>query len=156
VHTAVKINPNYNRGQTIYVTDASRAVGVVSTLMSQTDRKGYTDTVRAEYIKIREAYVKGESKKTRMSLQAARDNRFAIDWSSTKPVKPTFLGTRNLQGLQAGRAGALHDWTPFLPEHGAAGQISAHPGGQCGRLGSQEAVADDAGPCSKRIVARSG
>jgi len=114
VHTAVKINPNYNRGQTIYVTDASRAVGVVSTLMSQTDRKGYTDTVRAEYIKIREAYVKGESKKTRMSLQAARDNRFAIDWSTTKPVKPTFLGTRTFKAYRLAELVPYIDWTPFF------------------------------------------
>jgi 5-methyltetrahydrofolate--homocysteine methyltransferase len=114
VHTAVKINPNYNRGQTIYVTDASRAVGVVSTLMSTTERKGYTDTVRAEYIKIREAYVKGESKKTRMSLQAARDNRFAIDWSIAKPAKPTFLGTRAFKAYKLAELGPYIDWTPFF------------------------------------------
>jgi 5-methyltetrahydrofolate--homocysteine methyltransferase len=114
VHTAVKINPNYNRGQTIYVTDASRAVGVVSTLMSDTERKGYTDTVRAEYIKIREAYVRGESKKTRMSLQAARDNRFAIDWSTTKPVKPTFLGTRVFKAYKLAELVPYIDWTPFF------------------------------------------
>ena len=114
VHTAVKINPNYNRGQTVYVTDASRAVGVVSTLMSNTERKGYTDTVRAEYIKIREAYVRGESKKTRMSLQAARDNRFAIDWSTTKPVKPTFLGTRTFKTYKLAELVPYIDWTPFF------------------------------------------
>ena len=114
VHTAVKINPNYNRGQTIYVTDASRAVGVVSTLMSNTEAKGYTDTVRAEYIKIREAYVKGESKKTRMSLQAARDNRFAIDWSTTKPVKPTLLGTRTFKAYKLAELVPYIDWTPFF------------------------------------------
>jgi len=114
VHTAVKINPNYNRGQTIYVTDASRAVGVVSTLMSNTEAKGYTDTVRAEYIKIREAYVKGESKKTRMSLQAARDNRFAIDWSAAKPVKPTLLGTRAFKAYKLAELVPYIDWTPFF------------------------------------------
>jgi 5-methyltetrahydrofolate--homocysteine methyltransferase len=114
VHTAVKINPNYNRGQTIYVTDASRAVGVVSTLMSNTERKGYTDTVRAEYAKIRDAYVKGESKKTRLSLEAARKNRFAIDWSKAKPVKPSFLGTRAFKSYKLAELVPYIDWTPFF------------------------------------------
>ncbi len=114
VHTAVKITPNYVRGQAVYVTDASRAVGVVSTLMSDTERKGYTDTVRAEYVKIRDAYVRGESKKTRMSLAKARENRFAIDWSAAKPVKPTFLGTRAFKSYKLAELVPYIDWTPFF------------------------------------------
>jgi 5-methyltetrahydrofolate--homocysteine methyltransferase len=114
VHTAVKITPNYVRGQAVYVTDASRAVGVVSTLMSDTERKGYTDTVRAEYVKIRDAYVRGESKKTRMSLAKARENRFAIDWSAAQPVKPTFLGTRAFKSYKLAELVPYIDWTPFF------------------------------------------
>src|SRR5208283_4932551 len=49
VHTAVKINPNYHRGQTVYVADASRAVGVASSLLSRSARADYTATVRKEY-----------------------------------------------------------------------------------------------------------
>ena len=49
VHTAVKINPNYKRGQTVYVTDASRAVGVASALMNRDGREKYVDDARAEY-----------------------------------------------------------------------------------------------------------
>jgi 5-methyltetrahydrofolate--homocysteine methyltransferase len=98
----------------VYVTDASRAVGVVSTLMSDTERKGYTDTVRAEYVKIRDAYVRGESKKTRMSLAKARENRFAIDWSAAKPVKPTFLGTRAFKSYKLAELVPYIDWTPFF------------------------------------------
>src|SRR5262245_51163299 len=88
VHTAVKINPNYARGQTIYVTDASRAVGVMASLMSDTERGTYIDGVRKEYVKIRDAYLKGETRKTRLSLQAARANRFRIDWAGYTPPKP--------------------------------------------------------------------
>src|SRR5437764_12908343 len=52
VHTAVKINPNYRRGQTVYVTDASRAVGVASALMARDSRARYTGEVRSEYVRI--------------------------------------------------------------------------------------------------------
>src|ERR671921_330568 len=52
VHTAVKIQPNYGKGQAIYVTDASRAVGVVSSLLSPDMKGGYVETVRAEYRKV--------------------------------------------------------------------------------------------------------
>jgi len=50
VHTAVKIHPNYRRGQTVYVTDASRAVGVAQSLMSEKTRAGYVDGVRQSLI----------------------------------------------------------------------------------------------------------
>ncbi len=114
VHTAVKINPNYVSGQTIYVTDASRAVGVVSSLMSETERKGYVENVRAEYVKIREAYVRGETKKTRLPLKAARDNKFKIDWSAYTPPKPAFLGTRAFKSYKLAELVPYIDWTPFF------------------------------------------
>jgi len=114
VHTAVKITPNYERGQTIYVTDASRAVGVVSSLMSQTERSGYCERVRAEYVKIREAYLKGETKKTRLPLKAARDNRFKIDWSGYTPPAPKLLGTRAFKSYKLAELVPYIDWTPFF------------------------------------------
>jgi 5-methyltetrahydrofolate--homocysteine methyltransferase len=114
VHTAVKITPNYVRGQTIYVTDASRAVGVVSRLMSEADRPGYCENVRAEYVKIREAYLRGESKKTRLPLKAARDNRFRIDWSGYTPPQPKLLGTRAFTSYRLAELVPYIDWTPFF------------------------------------------
>src|SRR4030095_10370029 len=60
VHTAVKIHPPYERGQTVYVNDASRAVGVVSALLSKDARDGYVETVRAEYKKVTEAHQRSE------------------------------------------------------------------------------------------------
>ena len=59
VHTAVKIHPNYRRGQTIYVNDASRAVGVVSSLLSRESRQRYVNDVRAEYARIATAHARG-------------------------------------------------------------------------------------------------
>jgi 5-methyltetrahydrofolate--homocysteine methyltransferase len=114
VHTAVKITPNYERGQAIYVTDASRAVGVVSSLMSQNDRRGYVEKVRAEYVKIREAYLKGETRKTRLGLKAARDNRFAIDWAGYTPPRPKLIGTRAFKSYKLAELAAYIDWTPFF------------------------------------------
>ena len=114
VHTAVKITPNYERGQTIYVTDASRAVGVVSSLMSEAERPGYCERVRAEYVKIREAYLKGETKKTRLPLKAARDNRFKIDWSGYTPPKPKLIGTRAFKSYKLAELVPYIDWTPFF------------------------------------------
>src|SRR6202000_1922962 len=61
VHTAVKIHPNYRRGQAIYVNDASRAVGVVSELLSRDRRAGYVDEVRAEYARMAAAHARGEA-----------------------------------------------------------------------------------------------
>jgi 5-methyltetrahydrofolate--homocysteine methyltransferase len=114
VHTAVKVAPNYARGQAIYVTDASRAVGVVSTLMSATERGPYVDGVRNEYVKIRENYLKGESTKTRLPLQAARDNRFRIEWEGYAPPRPRFLGARAFTGYDLAELVPYIDWTPFF------------------------------------------
>src|SRR6185436_5426428 len=72
VHTAVKIDPNYRRGQTIYVTDASRAVGVASALMG--GRAKYVEEVRGEYARIATAHARGEENKRRLSLADARRN----------------------------------------------------------------------------------
>jgi 5-methyltetrahydrofolate--homocysteine methyltransferase len=114
VHTAVKVAPNYVKGQAIYVTDASRAVGVMANLMSDGERVRYIDGVRKEYIKIREDYLRGESKKARLPLKAARDNAYKIDWDGYTPPKPTFLGTRVLTGYDLTELVPYIDWTPFF------------------------------------------
>src|SRR5690606_30597277 len=56
VHTAVKIAPRYTKGQTVYVLDASRAVGVVSQLLSPTQRDGYVESIRQEYVEVAEKH----------------------------------------------------------------------------------------------------
>jgi 5-methyltetrahydrofolate--homocysteine methyltransferase len=114
VHTAVKVAPNYVKGQAIYVTDASRAVGVMSSLMSDGDRGRYIDRVRTEYVKIREDYLKGEARKARLSLKAARDNAYKIDWEGYAPPRPTFLGTRAFTGYDLAELVPYIDWTPFF------------------------------------------
>ena len=114
VHTAVKISPNYAKGQAIYVTDASRAVGVVSTLLSEKNRNGYVDGIRAEYVKVREAHVKNERSKRRITLAAARQNRLKLDWSNYVPPRPSFLGTRAFAAYDLAELVPYIDWTPFF------------------------------------------
>jgi 5-methyltetrahydrofolate--homocysteine methyltransferase len=122
VHTAVKITPNYARGQAIYVTDASRAVGVVSNLMSDTERGPFVDGVRKEYVKIRDAYLKGETGKTRLPLQAARENRFKIAWEAYAPPKPKLLGPRAFTEYDLAELVPYIDWTPFFSTWELAGK----------------------------------
>ena len=114
VHTAVKIDPRYARGQTVYVTDASRAVGVVSNLLSPSARTQYMDTVRAEYRKVAEAHARSEAEKRRLPLASARANAHKADWSTWRPVTPSFLGTRAIDDWDLADLAAAIDWTPFF------------------------------------------
>jgi 5-methyltetrahydrofolate--homocysteine methyltransferase len=114
VHTAVKISPNYHRSQAIYVTDASRAVGVVSSLMSPEERPNAIAKVREEYRNMAESYARGQAEKRRTSLQDARANRLKIDWTGYTPPKPTFLGTREFKAYDLAELARYIDWTPFF------------------------------------------
>lgn len=114
VHTAVKINPNYKRGAAIYVTDASRAVGVVSALLSDTERDKFIAEIQAEYAKVRESHLRNEARKSRVSLEDARANRFRCDWSNYKPPVPSFLGTRAFENYDLKELTQYIDWSPFF------------------------------------------
>jgi len=136
VHTAVKIHPNYTKGQTVYVTDASRAVGVVQNLLSSS-RNDYIDNVKAEYTKVAEAHMRSEAEKNRLPLARARANALKLDWHHYNPPRPTFLGTRIFRSYEVAELVPYIDWTPFFhtwemrsrypeilsdPEKGAAAQ----------------------------------
>src|SRR5690348_13022505 len=115
VHTAVKIHPNYRRGQAIYVNDASRAVGVAQALMSAEQKSGYVAELRGEYAKIAAAHARAQEEKSRLSLSAARANALKLDWSGAYvPPKPTFLGTRLLNDFPVAQLVESIDWTPFF------------------------------------------
>ena len=114
VHTAVKIHPRYQRGQAIHVNDASRAVGVVSSLMSPDARAATIEAVRAEYRKVAKAHERSEAEKTRTPLARARTNAAAIDWSAYRPTTPTFLGTRAFPSYDLAELARYIDWTPFF------------------------------------------
>jgi 5-methyltetrahydrofolate--homocysteine methyltransferase len=114
VHTAVKISPNYHRSQAIYVTDASRAVGVVSGLMSPEERPKAIARVREDYARMAESYARGRAEKSRTSLADARANRLKLDWAAYVPPKPSFLGTRAFRSYDLAELARYVDWTPFF------------------------------------------
>jgi 5-methyltetrahydrofolate--homocysteine methyltransferase len=122
VHTAVKINPNYHRGQAVYVLDASRAVGVVSNLLSDTEKTPYLDGIKADYIKVRSAYLANETRKQRITLATARANKFKVDWKAYTPVRPSFLGTRAFNNFDLASLVPYIDWTPFFQTWELAGR----------------------------------
>lgn len=114
VHTAVKIHPRYSKGQTVYVTDASRAVGVVSSLLSNETKGGYVDTVRTEYKKVADAHARSEADKQRLPLAKARANAHRIDWSAYEPPKPSFTGVKVFENWDLTELARYIDWTPFF------------------------------------------
>ncbi|GGD21367.1 methionine synthase [Aureimonas glaciei] len=114
VHTAVKIDPRYNAGQTVYVTDASRAVGVVSNLLSPEGKAGYVEGIREEYLKVAANHARSELEKKRLPLDRARENAMQLDWSGYTPPKPSFLGTRVFEAYDLATLAAYIDWTPFF------------------------------------------
>jgi 5-methyltetrahydrofolate--homocysteine methyltransferase len=113
-HTAVKIEPKYKGGSTTYVLDASRAVGVVSGLLSPTERDRIQAETAAEYVKVREQFARGQDKRARATIQEARDNAFTPDWTTYAPPKPRFVGTRIFTAYDLADLARHIDWSPFF------------------------------------------
>src|SRR5258708_7925903 len=122
VHTAVKIDPNYRRGQTVYVNDASRAVGVASSLLSKNARVAYIENVRREYEEIARTHASHRAPGRRLSLEAARANHLTLDWSSYRPPAPSFLGVRAFDNYDLAELVPYIDWTPFFQTWELAGR----------------------------------
>jgi 5-methyltetrahydrofolate--homocysteine methyltransferase len=114
VHTAVKIAPHYKRGATVYVTDASRAVGVAQALISPDRRDNYLADVRDEYETIRRRHEAGQREPRRAPIAVARANRLKTDWAEYAPPRPTFLGTRVFRDYPLAELARYIDWTPFF------------------------------------------
>ncbi len=121
-HTAVKIEENYH-APTIYVTDASRSVGVVSSLLSDELKDDYIAKTRKEYEQVRERHKGRRANIKQHKLDAARENRFKYD--SHKPVKPSFLGTKVIESLPLENLVPYIDWTPFFQTWELSGKYPA-------------------------------
>ncbi len=111
VHTALKIEPRYS-GPTIHVLDASRAVGVASSLVSDTQAARFVASVRAEYAEVRERRTGGQS--TLLSIAEARANALAIDFSAEPPVRPRATGRWVWKDWPLADLVPFIDWTPFF------------------------------------------
>src|SRR5690348_7807454 len=126
VHTAVKIHPNYKRGQTVYVNDASRAVGVAQALMSVDGRTPYVAELRGEYARIAAAHARAQEDKARLPLANARANALKLDWSGTyQPPKPRFIGTKLVAEYPIKELIDYIDWTPFFSTWELSGKFPA-------------------------------
>jgi len=121
VHTAVKIAPNYH-GPTVYVADASRAVGVVGKLMGE-DRQQFTAQIAAEYAAIREQRAAQRRDAKRATLAEARANRCPIDWQSYSPPVPTFAGCKAFDDYPLGELVEYIDWGPFFQSWDLSGSF---------------------------------
>jgi 5-methyltetrahydrofolate--homocysteine methyltransferase len=121
VHTALRIAPKYT-GPVIHVMDASRAVGVCSQLMSDTQRDDFVASVSTDYEQVRIQRAGGAKEASLVPLQAARDNGFKIDWQAYTPPKPSFLGTKIFDDYPLDDLVERIDWTPFFQAWELAGQ----------------------------------
>lgn len=119
-HTAVKIEQNYS-GPTVYVQNASRTVGVVSSLLSSTLKEDFVARTRKEYETVRIQHARKKPRTPPVSLQAARDNAVPIDWESYTPPAAHRLGVSEIAvGIDTLRH--YIDWTPFFMTWSLAGK----------------------------------
>ena len=111
-HTAVKIAPHYHES-TIHVLDASRAVGVVNSLLNAKQKTAFDAKTRAEYDALRKAYGAKAHAKKLLTLDQARTNRTPIKWGDYTPPKPDFMGTRAVAPSIVDLREYI-DWSPFF------------------------------------------
>ena len=124
VHTAVKIAPNYQSGPTVYVPDASRAVGVVTSLLSEDQRAAYVAQVADDYATIRARHAAKRGPKL-ISLAAARANAFAADWQRYTPPAPAHPGRHLIRGVDLADIARFIDWAPFFQAWELSGAFPA-------------------------------
>ncbi|HEB28728.1 MAG TPA: methionine synthase [Porticoccus sp.] len=121
-HTAVKIEPKYQRNQTIYVPDASRAVGVVSKLLSKEKRDAYVADIHLEYGQVRTRVANRKPKGTLLSYAAAKSSGLKIDWQDYLPLIPVTQGIQILDDYPLEALVDTIDWTPFFITWNLAGK----------------------------------
>jgi len=113
VHTAVKIAPNYP-GPVVYVPDASRSVGVCTSLLSTEQHAAYVAEVKADYQRIRAQHAAKKGQAPLVGLAEARANYFPIDWSSYSPPQPKQPGRHELRDYDLAELARYIDWTPLF------------------------------------------
>jgi len=120
VHTAVKIEPGYH-GTTVYVKDASRAVGVAQNLVSEDNKAPYEAEIKAEYEKVREMHAGKQRKTEWLTLQHARANKIPLDWDNYTPPVPKNRGITVYDDYSLEELRKYIDWTPFFKTWELAG-----------------------------------
>jgi 5-methyltetrahydrofolate--homocysteine methyltransferase len=113
VHTAVKIDQHYTKGQTIHVLDASRAVTVVESMLGS-KKEAYVSTLKEEYIRVREHHEKHRGAKQLLSMSAARANKLNIAFQQKDCYQPKKLGLTTFEDFPLQELISFIDWTPFF------------------------------------------
>jgi 5-methyltetrahydrofolate--homocysteine methyltransferase len=113
-HTAVKIEPAYSRAPVVHVHDASRAVGVVSRLMSPEQRAPYWDDLKAAHEKTRITRARTQASRDRVPLKDAREKAFDADTNDYTPVTPKKPGLTTIDDVRLADLAPYIDWTPFF------------------------------------------
>jgi 5-methyltetrahydrofolate--homocysteine methyltransferase len=121
VHTAVKIEPGYRHGPTVYVKDASRAVGVAQNLVSTDNKAAYIAEIKAEYEQVRDMHAGKQRKTEWLTLAHARANKIPIAWQDYTPPVPKTWGITVLEDYSLEELRRYIDWTPFFKTWELAG-----------------------------------
>ncbi|MGB6138961.1 MAG: methionine synthase [Pseudoalteromonas rhizosphaerae] len=120
-HTAVKIEPQYDKG-VVYVNNASRAVGVVSNLLSKEHKAEFLAKTSAEYVKVREQQARKKPRSKPVTIQRARDNAAKLDWDNYTPPVPKKLGVTEFKNVSIATLRQYIDWTPYFMTWSIAGK----------------------------------
>ncbi len=121
VHTAVKIEENFTKGQTVHVLDASRSVPVVGKLLND-HKVGFVKEIQEDYQRLRDIHNKRRAKKEFLKIEQAHQNKFKIDFEKDKPVKPNLLGNKVFENYDLKEIAEYIDWTPFFRTWELAGK----------------------------------
>lgn len=121
VHTAVKIAPHYD-GPVIYVPDASRAVSVASSLLSDESAMSYLASIKEDYERVRQQHANKKATPL-ISLEAAQKNAEVLDWDAITLVTPKFIGRRIFKNYDLAEIAKYIDWTPFFQTWDLAGKF---------------------------------
>ena len=121
-HTAVRLEPAYS-GPVVHVQDASRAVGVVRSLLDVNARDAFVHQTRESYTELRRQFADRDDRTKRLTIVEARTNRLKLPFDGANaPIAPTFLGSRSLPDVSIEELSSYIDWTPFF----AAWELPGH------------------------------
>ncbi|MDE1336353.1 methionine synthase [Vibrio aestuarianus] len=123
-HTAVKIEQNYQH-PVVYVNNASRAVGVCSALLSETQKPAFVEKLQADYDVVRDQHARKRPRTKPVTLEKARANKVAIDWSSYTPPVPLKPGVHVFNDFDVATLRQYIDWTPFFMTWSLMGKYPA-------------------------------
>ncbi|MDA9261850.1 methionine synthase [Flavobacteriales bacterium] len=121
VHTAVKIEENYTKGQTIHVLDASRSVTVVEKLLGNSSEEFVTN-IKTEYEKVRVNHANKKTQKRLLPYDVALENKLKIEWKKEDVYTPNFIGNQTFDNFSLSEIIPFIDWTPFFQTWQLAGR----------------------------------